>query len=781
MKKKPTSLVLGGLLLAAFGLAAAETSSAEFTSQSDTEVSVSSAPDWTPPLVSLNNPGTPVSGMVALSATASDADSSIASVTIQRRPAGSGSWTNLCTLNATPYTCSWNTTVLADGSYELRAIAVDAHTNSATSAVVTTQTANTPSVVLNPIPSPVRGTVTFSATFVNPPPASVSIRMQAYVTFLGWVDIPGCGAATGTTRTCTYDTSDFLDGTYDVRAHAVVSGTNYYDVQTDVVVDNTAPSTALTVPAGPLTGSVDLTATASDAGSGVESVAFMYRPAAGSWSTCAVDQNAPYACALTTGALPEGNYDFLAIGTDGAGNTTTTATQTRRVDHAAPTVSLTVPTGQLSGNVGLSATAADSMGIASVAFQYRASGAGSWSSCGTDNGAPYTCNLATGGIADATYEFQAVATDTSGRTTASAPLQSRMVDNNNPTVTVSPPANYLHGNVTVSATAADGNGITQVVLQYRQGAGAWNTCATDTNAPFECVVNTTPMASGNVEFRATATDGAGKSTTSTSQTRIVDNNAPAVSVTVPNGTLSDSVNIAATATDTHSGIASVQIQYRATGSAGAWTSCGTGTSCAVDTTSLDDGSYDFRAVATDNVGLSTTSAVVTRTVANTLFAADIRAVNGNNPGTPANTDQLVFTYNRQVDPASIKAGWNGLAGTSVNVTINSQAISGGPVGGRDWASFNVNLGAVAFTQNYLSGSTQRTFNNSTMSHSTTTVGGVTRSVVTVTFANGSGTFTDDNANGNMTWAPSTSVTSATGSATPCSATARLETDNDPDL
>ncbi len=43
-------VVLGALLLAAFGaLVGVQFSSADFTSQSDTDVSVNSAPDWTPP------------------------------------------------------------------------------------------------------------------------------------------------------------------------------------------------------------------------------------------------------------------------------------------------------------------------------------------------------------------------------------------------------------------------------------------------------------------------------------------------------------------------------------------------------------------------------------------------------------------------------------------------------------------------------------------------------------------------------------------------------------
>ncbi len=536
-------VVLGALLLGAGALVGVQFSSADFTSQSDTDVSVNAASDWTPPTVTLANPGTPAFGTVVLSATASDADSSVASVTIERRPAGSPTWTEICNDASPPYSCSWNTTLVTDGDYELRATATDALTNVASSSVVTTEVLNSVSVVMAPLPSPTRGTLTLNATFYNGGTASMRFQRLVGAT---WTNLPGCAAVTGTTRTCTFNTASVADGSYSFRATAVASSVTYTDAQPGVQIDNTAPTTSLTVPAVPLTGVVALTATATDTGTGVTSVSFQYRlTGAPTWSECGVDYSSPYACALDTDAIAQGNYQFQAVATDGIGNVTTTATQSRAVDHGAPTVALTVPSGILSGTVALTATASDGWGVASVAFQYRRSGVSTWTTACTDNSAAYTCNPNTSGWTDSTYEFQAVATDNAGRTTTTA-IQSRMVDNNNPATVLIVPAGALRGTVNVNATATDGNGIQSVVLQYRQtGTTPWTTCATDTSAPYECSVNTLTLNNGNHEFRAIATDNANRTTTPAIQTRMVDNLAPSASLSVPAGTLGNAVTLTA--------------------------------------------------------------------------------------------------------------------------------------------------------------------------------------------------------------------------------------------
>ena len=87
-------------------------------------------------------------------------------MTIERSPAGAGSWTAVCTDSSAPYNCSLDTTTLADGTYELRAVARDVAGNTSTSTVVAARIVDNhaPSVTLAPPPSDVRGTITLTAT-----------------------------------------------------------------------------------------------------------------------------------------------------------------------------------------------------------------------------------------------------------------------------------------------------------------------------------------------------------------------------------------------------------------------------------------------------------------------------------------------------------------------------------------------------------------------------------------------------------------------------------------
>jgi len=92
--------------------------------------------DNTGPTVSVNDPGANVHGTITVSTTAADAGSGVASVTIQRAPTGTTTWTTICTAATSPYSCSLDTTTLASGGYDFRAIATDAAGNATTSAVL---------------------------------------------------------------------------------------------------------------------------------------------------------------------------------------------------------------------------------------------------------------------------------------------------------------------------------------------------------------------------------------------------------------------------------------------------------------------------------------------------------------------------------------------------------------------------------------------------------------------------------------------------------------------
>ena len=121
--------------------------------------------------------------------------------------------------------------------------------------------------------------------------------------------------------TCNWDSAGVVDGPRDLRAVAVDQA-GYQRISTVVAsrfVDNTLPAGTLSDP-GVMQGTEALTATASDVGSGLASLAISYRPAGGSWTTLCSGATSPRTCNLNTVPLADGSYELRATATDVAGN-----------------------------------------------------------------------------------------------------------------------------------------------------------------------------------------------------------------------------------------------------------------------------------------------------------------------------------------------------------------------------------------------------------------------------------------------------------------------------
>ncbi len=413
---RPLLLValLGGLL--AFQ---APFSSATYSGTSTSFGEVTAANDWTPPTVSVTSPGTVVNGTVTVSATAADDRSAVASVVVEYAAADSSTWTAICTDTTTPYSCAWNTTGLIDGIHQLRARATDTVGLQTTSDVVSTRVANSVAVIVSESGDPVRGNVPLTASVVNAPASVVtSLRVQ-YLNGSTWTAITGCSNTFSTTLSCTWSTSGA--GSVDVRAIAVLGGTTYTDVTT-YEVDNVAPVVALSVPTGTLRGTVDLTATASDVDTAVDTVLFEYRRVGTTtWTSCGLANSEPYDCSLATGGLANGSYEFRATATDVVGNTTVTATQTRTVDNTVASTSITspLPGATVRGTVTVTADAVSSLGVTSVRIESRLVG-GTFATICTDTTAPYSCSWNTSGTLSGQFELRSVLTQTGGATVTSA-------------------------------------------------------------------------------------------------------------------------------------------------------------------------------------------------------------------------------------------------------------------------------------------------------------------------------------------------------------------------
>jgi len=649
------------------------------------------AADFNTVSVSLANPGSPLRGSVSLAATAAS-DRGMSSVVFQTSAAGAGSWTNACTANVAPFTCTWNTTAVGDGLRDVRAVATDTAGYSSTDTVTNRRVDNTAPTASTNDPGPaLTGSVTVSGSASDSGSGLDTVTLQYRSATGSWNNL--CTQATSPIS-CAWNTAPLADGLYDLRTVAAdVAGNS--QISTPVSnrrVDNTAPTATMTAPAAILAGTVTLQSTSADGagGSGVASVRYEYKPSAGTnWSTACTGGSSPFSCSFNTGTATDGLYDFRAVATDGVLKTgTSTPVTSRRIDNTAPTgVTLGVVTSPLAGTVAFTGTAVDGTGsgIASLRFQYAPAGTGTWTDMCTDTGTPFTCSFSVNGLPDGLYDFRTLATDNAGNTTASALREDRRVDTDGPTVAItSPAAGLVRDTITLNGTATDPVGVTEVTFQYRQGAGAWQDICTDYAAPYTCG--------------------------------------------------------------------------------------------AIDTNIVDDGNYELRMEAIDTLNHTTISTPVVFVIDNTSpTAANVQAVNGGGTlGRIDANDTLTFTWSEPMAPASILAGWNGVS-QSIRVRVNQ-------VGGANNDTLDLYNAAGTTRLNVMSAAALRlngdyagsnpAWLNATMETSGNTI--VVRIGTTI-----SGSLVTETGNATMQWTASTASTDVVGNA--ATANTATESGNDRDF
>jgi chitinase len=530
------------LALAALVVAGVTFSGAAFTAVSSNPGNSFTASNAFNLSATMTDPGANLHTTVTLQASASDGGdgSSISLVTIEKSPAGAGTWTTACTDSTSPYSCSWDSTTVTDGLYDFRAVVQNNAGGSANSTAVTNRRVDNtgPTAGITDPGTPLRGTVSVDATGTDGGSGVANVKVQRSPAGAAgtWTDI--CTDASSP-YSCSWNTTGVADGLYDLRAVTTDNAGNTTNSSSVVNrrVDNTAPTATMTNPGSPITGTKSFDGTSTDTGgSGVASLKFQSSPVgAGTWSDMCSDTTSPYSCSYDTSALSDGQYDFRSLATDNAGNTANSTVYSGAVvDNTAPTVTMTDPGQYLKGTITLDATAGDGAGsgIASVKIQGSPAGGNTWTDICTDNSSPYQCtsvNTATWG-GDGLYDLRAVATDNVSKTTNSPVVTNRRVDNTAPTATMTNPGAYLIGtNVALGATGTDGgSGVANVKIQRSPaGAGTWTDVCTDTTSPYGCTFDSTAVSDGLYDFRAITTDNAGNSTTSTTVTnRRVDNTAP---------------------------------------------------------------------------------------------------------------------------------------------------------------------------------------------------------------------------------------------------------------
>jgi hypothetical protein len=327
-------------------------------------------------------------------------------------------------------------------------------------------------------------------------------------------------------------------------------------------------------------------------------------------------------------------------------------------------------------------------------------------------------------------------------------------------VAITDPGSPLRGAITFGATATDaGSGVASVRIQYAPaGTSTWTTACTATTAPYSCSFDTASTADGLHDLRALATDAAGNTTASaTVADRRVDNTGPTVTTNDPGAFVRGSITLGAGAADAGSGVASVAIQEAPTGRT-TWATVCTDTtspySCPLNTTTLTEGGYDLRAIATDVAGNTTTSTTVTnRVVDNTApSGVDITAANvpGGTIAHPEAGDVIAYTFSEPINPASILAGWTGSA-----TTVTVRFTNGNPDVVTVWDApdaAQLALGSFTSAKKYVTGNV--TFSGSTMV--------LSASKVAVTLGTPSGSTATPNGSTTLQWTTATAATDRAG-------------------
>ena len=210
-------------------------------------------------------------------------------------PAGVNLWVAIGAADVTPpYETSWDTALVADGAYDLRAVVTDAAGN-----VGTALLPGLPKFVDNTAPgatvtSPaasafVSGSVDVTATGTDgpaPPASGVSaVRFEVKAAGAGSFAVFGTETSpvAGSTYRHSLDTTASAEGAAELRVVVTdVAGNETTSATRAVTIDNVAPTVTLTDPGAAISGTPTLTTTVA---ADTVSVTFERRPAGGgSWT-----------------------------------------------------------------------------------------------------------------------------------------------------------------------------------------------------------------------------------------------------------------------------------------------------------------------------------------------------------------------------------------------------------------------------------------------------------------------------------------------------------------
>ena len=500
-----------------------------------------------------------------------------------------------------PFSLTWSN--LAVGTYELTAKATDNENADNTSAVVNI------TVVTNTLPTVSISAPTDGATFMSS--SNITITASALdsdgtITLLEIFD-GGSKLSQRTNSPFTFVLTNASIGQHTLTARATdnLFGSNTSDAVV-ITVTNPLPSISIT---NPVNGAVFMEKTnialkvqTSDVNGTVKKVEYFAGPTLIGQST-----NSPFS--ITWSNIPPGIYALTARATDNGGASNTSVAVNINVNsNTPPSVTVTTPANgavfNVSSNISITATASDNDGAVTLLEIFDGA-----TRLSQRTNSPLTfvwTNAAAG-----QHTLTARATDNLlGSNTSTAIVIT--VTNPPPSVAVTNPvegaAFLATSNITIRAQASDVNG-TVTKVQFFAGT---TLLGQSTTSPYSLTWSNVPA--GTYALTARATDNGGASNNSVAvNISVVTNLPPSVSITNPvNGAVvveGTNLTIKAQASDVGGTITKVQF-YAGTTLLGQSTT----NPYSITWSNIATGAYALTARATDNGGLSNTSAIINLTV-----------------------------------------------------------------------------------------------------------------------------------------------------------------------
>jgi chitodextrinase len=382
--------------------AVARDTSGNTTTSSSVTVTVANA-DTTAPTTSITSPAdnATISGTTtAVTASASD---NLSVTKVELYVDGSLAGTD----TSSPYSFSLDTTALANGSHALATKAYDAANNIGTSASVNVTVFN--DTTAPTIPAGLTATSTGMTTAsLNWTAATDNVGVTGYQVFRN-------GTQIATTASSNYNDSGLTSGatySYTVSAYDAAGNVSAQSSPSSVTTDTdtTAPSVPSNASQSGVTSTTaTMSWTASTDNVGVTGYTYYLN---------GVSQGTTNGTSVTfTGLTCGTSYQAGVDAYDAAGNHSaqaTTTLTTTACDTTAPSVTLTAPSNgaTVSGNVTVSATATDNVGVSGVQFKLDGVNLGN-----EDTSSPYSLSWNTTSVANGSHTLTAIARDAAGNTT----------------------------------------------------------------------------------------------------------------------------------------------------------------------------------------------------------------------------------------------------------------------------------------------------------------------------------------------------------------------------